>query len=91
MNVSPHRAFSLLKELAFERVSCSAEKRAAAERLLAEAQSIGAEAHIEEFNVPCGMIDHAKLVVTSPYEKEYEVTGYERAANTPEEGLDAEF
>ena len=91
MNVSAHRAFSLLRELGYERVSCSEEERRVAERLCQEANAAGAKAHIEEFTVPCGMIDHAKLVVTSPYTKEYEVTGYERAANTPEEGLDVEF
>ena len=91
MNVSAHRAFALLRELAYERVSCSDEEKKAAERLLEEAKAIGVSAHIEEFKVPCGMVDHAKLVVTAPYEKEYEVTGYERSANTPEEGLDLEF
>ncbi len=91
MNVSAHRAFSLLKELAYERVSCSAEERSAAERLLHEAQSLGVSAHIEEFKAPCGMVDHAKLVVTAPYEKEYTVTGYERARSTGEDGLDGEF
>lgn len=91
MDVSAHRAFSLLRELAFERVSGSEEEKKAAERLLDVALSTGAQAHIEEFPVPCGMVDHARLVVTSPYEKEYEVTGYERAANTPEAGLDGEF
>ena len=91
MNVSAHRAFALLRELAYERVSCSEEEKKAAERLLEVALETGAEAHIEEFPVACGMIDHAKLVVTSPYVKEYEVTGYERSANTPEEGLDGEF
>ena len=91
MNVSAHRAFSLLKELAYERVSCSAEERAAAERLLSEAQAIGVQAQIEDFKAPCGMVDHAKLVVTSPYEKEYTVTGYERALSTGEGGLDGEF
>ena len=90
MDVSAHRAFSLLRELAFERVSGSAEEKKAANRLLEAAQATGASAHIEEFPVPCGMVDHARLIVTSPYEKEYEVTGYERAKNTSEEGLDAD-
>ena len=91
MNVSAYRAFSLLKELAYERVSCSQEERKAAERLLAEAQSTGVEAHIEDFTVKCGKVSHAKLVVTEPYVKEYEVTGYERAASTPEGGVDLPF
>ncbi|MBE5762149.1 MAG: Zn-dependent exopeptidase M28 [Clostridiales bacterium] len=91
MDVSARRAFNLLKELAFERVSTSPEERKAAERLLKEAKDIGVEANIEEFKVACGRVNHAKLVVTSPYTKEYEVTGYERAASTPQGGLDAEF
>ena len=91
MDVSAHRAFSLLKDLAYERLSGSDAEKQAAERLLAEALSTGAQAQIEEFPVSCGRVDHAKLVVTAPYQKEYEVTGYERAQSTPEGGLDAEF
>ncbi len=91
MKVSAHRAFSLLKDLAYVRVSGSEAEKTAAQRLLAEAQSTGAEAHIEEFTVKNGRVDHAKLVVTEPYVKEYTVTGYERGKSTPEEGIDLAF
>ena len=91
MDVSAHRAFALLKELAYVRVSCTGEEKRAAERLCAEAQAAGVDAHIEPFTVACGRINRAKLVVTEPYRKEYEVTGYERADSTSEGGLDAEF
>ena len=91
MKVSANRAFNLLKELAFERVSCSEAEKAAAQKLLEVAQSTGASAHIEEFPVACGKVHHAKLVVTEPYVKEYEVTGYERGLSTPEGGVDLEF
>ena len=91
MEVSAHRAFALLKDLAYERLSCSDAEKQVAERLLAEARSTGAQAQIEEFPVACGRVDHARLIVTAPYQKEYEVTGYERAQSTPEGGLDAEF
>ena len=91
MNVSAHRAYGLLKELAYERVSCSEAEKKAAARLLEEALSTGAKAHIEEFTVKCGKVHHARLVVTKPYVKEYEVTGYERAASTPAEGIDLPF
>ena len=89
MKVSAHRAFALLKDLAYERVSCSEAEKTAAQRLLAEAKAAGAEAHIEEFTVPCGRVKRAKLVVTAPYTKEYEVTGYERADAT--DGMDVPF
>lgn len=91
MKVSAHRAFSLLKELAYERVSCSEAEKSAALKLLEVAQSTGASAHIEEFPVACGKVHHAKLVVTDPYVKEYEVTGYERGLSTPDGGADLEF
>ena len=41
MEVSAHRAFSLLKELAYERLSGTAAERSAAERLLAEVKAAG--------------------------------------------------
>ena len=91
MNVSAHRAFGLMKELAFERVSCSEAERKAAERLLAEAQNAGLQAHLEAFTVKCGRVSHALLRVTEPFRKEYEVTGYERAASTPAGGVDLPF
>ena len=91
MSVSAHRAFNLLKELAYEKVSCSPEEKQAAQRLLEEARATGAEAHLEEFSVKCGKVGRAKLVVTAPYVKEYAVTGYERAISTPEGGLDGAF
>ncbi len=91
MKVSAHRAFALLKELAYERVSCSDAEKSAAEKLLEVAQSTGVEAHIEEFEVACGRVSHAKLVVTEPFQKEFEVTGYERGLSTPEGGVDLDF
>ena len=91
MDVSARRAFALLKELAYVRVSCTEEEKKAAERFLAEVQAEGVEARIEPFTVKCGRVNHAKLVVTEPYVKEYEVTGYERSDSTPEGGLDLDF
>ena len=91
MRVSSNRAFQLLREMAYERVSCSENEEKAANRLLEEARSIGAQAHMETFSVPCGRVRAAKLVVTAPYEREYEVTGYERSLSTPAGGLDADF
>ena len=91
MKVSAHRAFALLKELAYERVSCSEAEKQAAQKLLEVAASTGTPVHIEEFPVACGRVHHARLVVTEPYVKEYEVTGYERGLSTPEGGVDLEF
>mgnify|MGYP001537292178 FL=1 len=81
-SVSAHRAFSFLRTYGYERVSCSKEERTVAEALLNECTSLGVSVQLEEFTVPCGRVSHALLRVTSPYVKEYEVTGYERAAST---------
>ena len=91
MDVSAHRAFALLKELAYVRVGGFPEERRAAERLLEEVKAAGVEGCIEDFKVVNGNVKHAKLVVTEPYVKEYECTGFECAESTPEGGLDAEF
>ena len=91
MDTSAHRAFALLKALAYERVSCSEAEKAAANHLMEEARAAGAQVHLEPFAVPCGRVRRAKLAVTEPYYKEYFATGYERSASTPPEGLDAEF
>lgn len=91
MDVSTRRAFNLLKELAYERVSCSEDEKKCAERLLQEAQAIGVQAHIEEFTVPCGKVNSARFTVLAPYQKEYPVTGYERSDSTPADGLTADF
>lgn len=91
MDVSARRAFSLLKEMAYVRVSGSEEEKKAAERLMEEVKSCGVDGHIEEFSVKSGKVHKAVLKVTAPYEKEYEVTGYERSLSTPKGGLRAEF
>lgn len=91
MSVSAHRAFALLRELAYEKVSCSPEEKKAAQRLLEEARACGVDAHLEEFTAPCGKVSRARLIVTAPYVKEYAVTGYERSLSTPEGGLEAPF
>lgn len=91
MNVSAHRAFSFLRTYGYERVSCSPEERTVAEAILHEAQALSLSGQLEEFTVGCGRVSHALLRVTSPYVKEYTVSGYECAASTPEGGLDAEF
>ena len=54
MHVSAHRAFGLLRELGYERVSGSAQERAVAQRLLEEVQGAGAAAHLRNFPCPAG-------------------------------------
>ena len=69
MEVSAHRAFQMLKSLAYVRLSASPEEAKAAEVLKNACEEAGVDVHIEEFSVACGKVNHAKLVVTAPYHK----------------------
>ena len=89
--LSGKRAFELLKEIAYERVSGSAEELRAAQRLKAEVESIGLDCHLESFDVQEGIVHKATLEVLEPYYKEYEICGYERSDSTSPEGEVFEF
>lgn len=91
MTVSEERAFELLKKMAFERVSGTGEERRAAEILRGEAASFGVSAEFDPFSVEDADVLRAELEVLSPFHKKYEVTGFKRSANTPDEGLAAGF
>ncbi|MDD7365794.1 MAG: M20/M25/M40 family metallo-hydrolase [Clostridiales bacterium] len=91
MTVSEERAFELLKKMAFERVSGTGEERRAAEILHGEAASFGVSAEFDPFSVEDADVLRAELEVLSPFHKKYEVTGFKRSADTPDEGLAAGF
>ena len=91
MTVSEERAFELLKKMAFERVSGTGEERRAAEILCGEAASFGVSAEFDPFSVEDADVLRAELEVLSPFHKKYEVTGFKRSADTPDEGLAAGF
>ena len=91
MTVSEERAFELLKKMAFERVSGTGEERRAAEILRGEAASFGVSAEFDPFSVEDADVLRAELEVLSPFHKKYEVTGFRRSADTPDEGLAAGF
>lgn len=91
MTVSEERAFELLKKMAFERVSGTGEERRVAEILRGEAASFGVSAEFDPFSVEDADVLRAELEVLSPFHKKYEVTGFKRSADTPDEGLTAGF
>jgi len=85
------RAFELLKEIGYERLSGTAEELCAAQRLQTEVQSIGLESWLEPFEVQDGIVHKATLEVLEPYHKEYEICGYERSDSTSPDGDIYEF
>lgn len=91
MKVNRERAWELLKEIGFTRVSGSEQELKAANILLNTAKGAGFEGKIEPFEVQDGEVLNATLTVEAPYKKSYTVTGYKCAGNTPAEGLSAPF
>lgn len=85
------RAFELLQKMGFTRVTGTEEERRAADLLQKEVEALGVQCRQESFAVKGSRVLKAALTVLEPYEKEYEVTGYEGAACTPAGGLTAEF
>ena len=91
MNISGKRMFELLEKLNFVRLSTFEGERKAAEILMDEIRAIGVEPALESFKAPRYEIKTAKLEVTAPFYKEYEVNGYGFAGNDAADGLEAEF
>ncbi len=91
MEICGKREFELLQKIGFTRVAGSAEELKAAEILKAECEAIGAPVVIEPFQIEDAEIETAKFEILEPFHQEYQVTGYQCAENTPDEGLTAEF
>ena len=83
--------YSLLEKLNFERLSTFEGEKKAAEILMEEIKAIGLEPTVETFKAPRYTIKTAKLEVTAPFYKEYEVSGYGFAGNDAAEGIEADF
>lgn len=91
MSVNHDRAFALLKDMAYERMSGTPEETRCAQMLCDVAAKAGVQSYIEEFPVYDGVVTCAELEVTAPYQKKYTVTGYLRSESTGEEGIEADF
>ena len=91
MNICGKRMYSLLEKLNFERLSTFEGETKAAEILMEEIKAIGLEPIMETFKAPRYTIKTAKLEVTAPFYKEYEVSGYGFAGNDAADGIEADF
>ena len=91
MNIFGKRMYSLLEKLNFERLSTFDGERKAAEILTKEIEAIGLTPVIETFKAPRYTIKTAKLEVTEPFYKEYEVSGYGFSGNDAADGIEADF
>ncbi|MBQ3490622.1 MAG: M28 family peptidase [Clostridia bacterium] len=91
MDICGKRMYDLLQKLNFERLSTFEGEKKAAEILTEEIRKIGLEPTIETFKAPRYTIKTAKLEVTEPFYKEYEVSGYGFSGNDAADGIEAEF
>lgn len=91
MEISGKRMYELLEKLNFVRLSTFEGEKKAADILAKEIEEAGAVPTVETFKAPRYKILKAKLEVTEPEYKEYEVSGYGFSGNAAAEGLEAEF
>lgn len=91
MNICGKRMYSLLEKLNFERLSTFEGECKAAEILVKEIEELGLTPTVETFKAPRYTITKAKLEVTEPFYKEYEVNGYGFAGNDAADGIEADF
>jgi len=91
MNISGKRMYELLEKLNFVRLSTYEGEKKAADILAGEIEKIGVKPLIETFKAPRYTIKTAKLAVTEPFYKEYEVAGYGFSGNAAANGIEAEF
>ena len=91
MNICGKRMYSLLEKLNFERLSTFEGEKKAAEILVKEIEEIGLTPVVETFKAPRYTIKTAKLEVTEPFYKEYEVSGYGFAGNDAADGIEADI
>ena len=91
MEISGSRMYELLKKMNFVRLSTFEGEKKAADILVKEIESMGVAPVVETFRAPRYQIKTAKLEVTEPVYKEYEVTGYGFSGKAAADGIEAEF
>ena len=85
--MNQERAWNLLKEISFVRVSGTPEEKRAAEIFLKAAQDAGVDAVIEEFETENAKVYEASLEVLEPEYRKYPVIGIGKTAATTDEGV----
>lgn len=89
--ISGKRQMEFLAGFDYIREAGTAGEEKAAALIQETLSSFGVESRLEEFSFDTFQIKKAKLTITEPYTKEYTVTGYDRCANTAEDGLKVPF
>ncbi len=91
MDVSGKRMYQLLRKLDYERLSTYDGEKKAADIIVEELRSFGAEPTVETFNAPRYDIKNVSFTVTEPFKRQYEVAGYGFSGNAAKDGIEADF
>ena len=89
--ISGQRQMDFVLKFNYIREAGTPTEEKAASLIREELKSFGMESMLSEFTFNTWEIRKAELTVTEPYNKTYQVTGYQRCGSTAEEGVEAEF
>lgn len=89
--ISGQRQMDFVSKFNYIREAGTPTEEKAASLIQEELKSFGMESRIKEFSFDTWEIRKAELVITEPYHKTYQVTGYQRCGSTAEEGIEADF
>ncbi len=80
--------YDLVKKLSFIRYGGTEDELRAADILLQEIRDSGGEGQTEEFSVPAGICRTCSVRITSPYERELEVSPWSLSGSFPAGGVE---
>ena len=89
--ISGQRQMDFVLKFNYIREAGTPTEEKAASLIREELKSFGMESMLSEFTFNTWEIRKAELTVTEPYNKTYQVTGYQRCGSTAGEGVEAEF
>lgn len=89
--ISGQRQMDFVLKFNYIREAGTSTEEKAASLIREELKSFGMESMLSEFTFNTWEIRKAELTVTEPYNKTYQVTGYQRCGSTAGEGVEAEF
>lgn len=89
--ISGQRQMDFVLKFNYIREAGTLTEEKAASLIREELKSFGMESMLSEFTFNTWEIRKAELTVTEPYNKTYQVTGYQRCGSTAGEGVEAEF
>lgn len=89
--ISGQRQMDFVLKFNYIREAGTPTEEKAASLIREELKSFGMESVLSEFTFDTWEIRKSELTVTEPYNKTYQVTGYQRCGSTAGEGVEAEF